>query len=623
MTISYTASAIFQRNLEDVWAIFSQMSCVMECITGETYRIQKSPQGVMRPCFVSGGLLGRQSQSLHAFDEKPLQWVKFQFIRLERFYNLKPYISWKFSLDFDENDDGARVTFCVNAEPTGNFQSIFRTKSELKKQLKSMNKMFKTVQQFFDGDLSHPFPRKKSVQVNDAVRHQMLRVEKSSYGHGLTRRLVDLAFNGLESEVANIRPHHIANRWQKPVQHITELLMSAAKEGLLEYRWHMSCQACGHMQGSIPSLDRVPKSCQCEACGKDFIRDFSKNVEMVFRPHRAHRTASEGYFCYVNPSRRRRTLAYMHLEPNERLEMNIPWPQTEALNVNIEQTGEDIMFYERQPRPICLRATETGRFVESVPSADQKANMVIVNERDVPLTIAVRMPYAPQMRYTGMEAITSHAFRELCGHDVLERSDEIPLSNVTVMFTDLKDSTRMYEDVGDLRAYQMVRDHFDMMSRIVRANGGALVKTIGDAIMAVFMHPKDAVMAGLSIQNECYQFNQRYDNRKAIIKMGIHSGPCVSVLMNGRIDFFGQMINTAARLQANSVGQDMVISLPVVADADVARMIRPYGAKAEKVMVKGLDEPVQFLRLQFDDEPFEEELQEGDELDNVIPFSAS
>ena len=49
---------------------------------------------------------------------------------------------------------------------------------------------------------------------------------------------------------------------------------------------------------------------------------------------------------------------------------------------------------------------------------------------------------------------------------------------------------------------------------------------------------KDAVLAGISIQNEVQCFNDRFEGeRRAVVKMGIHSGPCISVLMNNRIDF--------------------------------------------------------------------------------------
>lgn len=604
--------------MEEVWHIFSQMGCVLESLGLERFRVARREKGVpYRVCF-SDDERKLSEKFMHGF---PVEWVKYQSIVVSRNYYNKPYTNWLLTLSFNEKEDGVSVTFSIKADAKNAFFKIKAAK-ELMQQIKNAENLFERIEDYFDGDIAHPFPR-KNIEYNKAqVRHQMLQVEKSSYGHGLTRRLVEFSLSGLESEVTNIRPHHIAQAWKRPTAEVTEVLMYAATTGLLTYNWYMSCPSCGHMQEPIASLDRLPKSCECLSCGTGFTRDFSRNVEMVFRPNPAHRKVSGGTYCYMNPSRRRRTLAHMYLQPGETRELDLHWPEGEIVSCTIDQKHEEIILKETTPRPLNIRIMPKG-VLEEVGLEEPTKRTTIHNGRDSVVIVAIRMPYAHQMRYTGTEAITSHSFRELCRADVLERTDEIPLSNITVMFTDLKGSTAMYEDVGDLKAYQMVRDHYEMLSHIVRMHGGALVKTIGDAIMAVFMHPKDAVLAGISIQNEVQMFfNERFEeNRKAVIKMGIHSGPCISVLMNNRIDFFGQMLNTAARLQNYSEGEDIVISLPVAADADVSKMLRPHNVESEKVNVKGLDEPVQILRLKFSDGLFEEELPEEDST--VVPFSGN
>lgn len=596
----------FNKSLDDVWHVFSQMGSVLESMGLERFVVARREKGKLaRDTFLDDGTAEKNKIFMSGY---PIEWVKYQFIQVQRTYLYKPYTTWKLRVSFEQTPyDSIQVIFDIEAELKSSLSKPKALK-EINAQIDKIASMFEGVQTYFEGDRSHPFPRKPVQYDEQKVNHQMLQVEKSSYGHGLTRRLVNLAFNGLESEITNIRPHHIAKRWERSTAHVTEVLMYASKVGLLTYNWYMSCPTCGHMQPPIPSLDRMPKSGECVACGASFTRDFSKNVEMVFRPHPEHRVVPEGTYCYMNPSRRRRTLVHLYLKAGERLELNVPWPEGEAINCTIEQTNEEILINETKPRPLHIRAANNGVF-EELTSETEKT--VILNERDEPIILAIRMPYAHQMRYTGMEAITSHAFRELCKDDLLERSDEIPLANITVMFTDLKSSTAMYEAIGDLKAYHMVRDHFEMMSDVIRYHGGALVKTIGDAIMAVFMHPKDAVEAGIAIQNDVKSFNEKHREKEhAVIKMGIHSGPCVSVLMNNRMDFFGQMINTASRLQNYSEGDDIVISLPVAADLAVSKLLRPYEAESHSVDVKGLDEPIQILRLKSVNGFFEEELSE-------------
>src|SRR3546814_18813704 len=78
--------------------------------------------------------------------------------------------------------------------------------------------------------------------------------------------------------------------------------------------------------------------------------------------------------------------------------------------------------------------------------------------------------------------------------------DEVAVARITLLFTDLKRSTDLYGRIGDAAAYHLVRDHFAYLGAIVRRHDGALVKTIGDAILAAFARPDDAVAAALAVQ---------------------------------------------------------------------------------------------------------------------------
>ena len=93
------------------------------------------------------------------------------------------------------------------------------------------------------------------------------------------------------------------------------------------------------------------------------------------------------------------------------------------------------------------------------------------------------------------------AFRDLFSGDVLRPGDEVAIGQVTLMFTDLKGSTALYEHIGDAAAYHLVRDHFAFLAAQVREREGAVVKTIGDAVMAAFAEPLAAVRAALATRS--------------------------------------------------------------------------------------------------------------------------
>jgi class 3 adenylate cyclase len=81
------------------------------------------------------------------------------------------------------------------------------------------------------------------------------------------------------------------------------------------------------------------------------------------------------------------------------------------------------------------------------------------------------------------------------------------------------------------------------------------------------------------------------------IKMGLHSGPCVAVTLNGRLDYFGSTVNLAARLEGLSQGGDIVLSDRLASDPVVSAVISSLHSIVESAELKGFGAPVSFRRL--------------------------
>jgi len=192
------------------------------------------------------------------------------------------------------------------------------------------------------------------------------------------------------------------------------------------------------------------------------------------------------------------------------------------------------------------------------------------------------------------------AFRDLFSDQVLRPGDEVALARIALMFTDLRGSTALYDRIGDAAAYHLVREHFALLGGVVRRHDGALVKTIGDAIMAVFTSPAAALEAALEVRQAITDFNSDHGGASAgsiMIKIGLHEGPCIAVTLNGRLDYFGTTVNMAARLQGRSEGGDIVLSAVCAEDPAVARRLAALPHRRETTAIKGFAEPVAFLRI--------------------------
>jgi len=156
--------------------------------------------------------------------------------------------------------------------------------------------------------------------------------------------------------------------------------------------------------------------------------------------------------------------------------------------------------------------------------------------------------------------LARQTFRRLFRSERVDEREGLGIRQVTFLFTDLKGSTAMYERLGDLNAYALVRDHFALLDVAAQKYSGAIVKTIGDAVMAVFSRPADAVSAALHIMEEIERFNRERTDPDVILKIGAHCGPSIAVTLNDSLDYFGQTVNVAARVQSLADAGEICIS---------------------------------------------------------------
>ena len=136
--------------------------------------------------------------------------------------------------------------------------------------------------------------------------------------------------------------------------------------------------------------------------------------------------------------------------------------------------------------------------------------------------------------------------------------------------------------------------HFDVVKKAIGEHDGAVVKTIGDAVMAVFRSAVDGVNAMLEVQR---LLAEPADGSQPLqLKAGLNTGPCIAVTLNDRLDYFGSTVNMAARLECLSSGSDVIISRSVYEDAKVQELIESDSFSAE---------PFDMLLKGFEDERFE------------------
>jgi class 3 adenylate cyclase len=195
---------------------------------------------------------------------------------------------------------------------------------------------------------------------------------------------------------------------------------------------------------------------------------------------------------------------------------------------------------------------------------------------------------------SGKKLLTTQVFRDLFRADSVPGEAGIALRNLSLLFTDLKGSTEMYERIGDFKAFELVSRHFELLRELVRSRGGAVVKTIGDAVMASFGEPAGALDAAAAMNRGIRGINGGLE-----LKIGIHAGPCIAVQSNEQLDYFGQTVNIAARVQGIARAGEIVCTTPVIEAQGSAEVLRSaeLAAVPDSALLKGVEGRVAVHRL--------------------------
>ena len=198
------------------------------------------------------------------------------------------------------------------------------------------------------------------------------------------------------------------------------------------------------------------------------------------------------------------------------------------------------------------------------------------------------------------ELLTVQAFRDFFKGESLPEGESFEVRRVAMLFTDLAGSTALYTRKGDPNAYDLVREHFALLRRVIDNSQGAIVKTIGDAVMAAFTSESHALQAAIEAQREILNFNQSRNlpaSDHLMLKIGLHAGPSLYVSLNERLDYFGSTVNTAARTESQARPGEVVFTDAILTAPGVREILAQYSLEDSEVQLKGLDGKTRLWRL--------------------------
>ncbi len=392
-----------------------------------------------------------------------------------------------------------------------------------------------------------------------------------------------------------------------------DLFLHATRSGLFEMSWDVVCPQSGMVLDSFGALRTLKTHYVCGLCDVSGETDLDDFIEVTFTVspqlrrlpfHDPDSLSVEDYHWKLRflsdgrlPGQQVRFLDFLQglvrglafLPPGATttLRTDLGPGALSGVNVRTQAAFAVPILGEPAATPTHLRVRYDGqRFspsVSAVPpgpividvenSGTARGSLLLINWPPEVLaqTVKPTLDFEPYM--SGGMLLARQTFRRLFRSERVDEREGLGIRQVTLLFTDLKGSTAMYERLGDLNAYALVREHFALLGATVQQHSGAIVKTIGDAVMAVFSRPTDAVSAALDILGEIERYNSEHGDPSIILKIGAHCGPSIAVTLNENLDYFGQTVNVAARVQSLADAGEICISEALYSAPGVSQIL--------------------------------------------------
>ncbi len=440
--------------------------------------------------------------------------------------------------------------------------------------------------------------------LNQKSFDEKLRQAASVVPGSIVEEVKSFLLSADDAELYHINPYRLAARRKLDRIGALRAFLYLTKGGLFNLSWNIHCPACQGVTQHSNSLLTLKHADTCGVCTTAFDAGFDKNIEVSFAVNPSIiKPADVDDFSKVAASFDREPGLTIELDPGESRPLKAILKEGNYfLEVNREKKVLNLVVLPGRAAQVQKISFE---YADDLPAL----NVAVAKEGSTEITIVNKERGRKVMtfRRLGSQGWPSAAlvsslqdFRDLFSSEMLSLNETFSIENLGFLFTDLKGSTELYERLGDSQAFALVKEHFVIMERLVREHKGAIVKTIGDAVMAVFTDPGDALHTAVEMIEAFDDLETAQKLKNAIIvKVGVHHGPCIAVTLNERIDYFGTTVNIAARVQGLSDGRDVVASGAIYGESDAAEYLRQKGWASEPFTtnLKGLKSSYQVYKL--------------------------
>jgi len=530
------------------------------------------------------------------YEEAPFEWTLNKSFSVYRKMRGGPLRAYTYGITLRPMDDGGtEATVRLELEPR---HWMLRPVLELqgRRVVANMTKLADAIDAHLRDHAPSPFLKPSSPANEDRLAYAERELAKRGLDAKVVREVLELVRSGPDADLVRIRPFELAEQKALDPRETLRALLHAVTVGVVEMRWALICPSCRTANDQVATLSQLPDDGHCQLCDIRYGIELDRAVEATFRPHESVRSVQDKMFCIGGPWRTPHVLVQANLDAHGSRALEVP--AHEGRYRLFGRGGAMASIEIDASAPAEARATLGDAALSPSELRVAPGGLVrVVNETDAPLHVKIeRLGYA-SLAATAHVVTTMSEFRRFFSKELLKPSTPLRVGHCAILFSDLTGSTALYTKAGDAAAFRLVDDHFDVLRKAIDDAGGTVVKTMGDAIMAAFLEPRVCVRAAIACLRAFEVFRKTHENGADTgLKLGLYAGPCYVVTANETIDYFGQTVNCASRVQHLADSGEILMEQSVFEDLPEADRSELVVVERTEARVKGVEQPLVLVR---------------------------
>jgi class 3 adenylate cyclase len=537
---------------EELWAYLSDTSRFNREL-GFAPRTAEEVDGKVK---MTTTMLGIQQEWI----EEPWSWVTGQTIVFTRNYlkGMAKSVQSVFHIE-DGTEPGTRVVYIYFGwKPASMLWSWFLRATDSVIRRKFGENFAKVDEHLADVRRRHENAfRAPPPVLSERALSSLGEVRKNMSERGLNARVVnqlcDYVTTGDDLDLESIRVLPLAKSWGCETNELLGICLHATRLGLLKISWEVICPHCRGSRFSAGSLGDIPESSDCGVCEIDFSTSEAESIEVVFHVHQSIRKVQQMLYCAAEPAKKSHIKVQQLLKPGQKLEISAELREGLHRARFAGDPREFKILVDAKDPTAFADLNRAGDLSKVGPSARLRCENPLARES---LFVVEELVW-DNTALKPAQVLALPEFRDLFSEEHLNANVKLFLGDQAILFSDIVGSTKFYTEVGDAKAFAEVRTHFQEVFQEVKACHGVVVKTIGDAVMASFPSTMEALTAAVAIQR---RFHGARTDTRIRLRISVHSGPVIAVHLNTGIDYFGNTVNFAAKIQGCAGAGEIAVS---------------------------------------------------------------